>query len=137
MKLKINGRIVELYDGAISDLPMCRLHKFNKLTLAEAGIGDDLNALDAKLHRILSLIKTDKEAAAKEVALLRQTIQFAADGISLKSLAFMTLVKSIDGRPFTDISDEGLREASKMLNEERKSVIGAAIDAVKKKLYPK
>lgn len=131
---KVGKHRVSLYNS-IEELPMVRFHKFNKCLLIDAGIGSDLTAVDAHIERAVRYIKDDKRSeAATEMENLRQNIFMVLQGLSPSNMAFACLVKSVDGKPQDDLSDEGLINVLSLLGEITQKELAALQDAVKKKI---
>ncbi len=108
--VKIGEYTVEIYD-AIDELPMLRFHKYNKMLLVDAGIGSDLQDFDTHIEKAMRYARSKTpELAAIELDNMRQNVYFIQSGLSPKCLAFAVLVKSIDGTPYNDLSDDGLQK---------------------------
>ena len=76
--------------------------------------------------------KADK--AIKELNNLRQCVWFIQTEMSLQNLAFACLVKSIDGKPCDDLSDEGLRKICDTFKDVPISSVTSLFGEVKKKI---
>lgn len=125
---------VEIYDS-IDELPVKRFHKFNKYLLVDAGVGSDLNDINEKINRILRYVdKSDKANAKIELENLRQAMYLVTQETNLKHLAFMILVKNIDGKEITDLSDEGVRATQKIFENQSLNFINRLFQSVKKKI---
>ena len=132
--VRLNGHKVELYNS-IEELPIVRFHKYNKCLLVDAGVGSDLTAFDSHIERVVRYIRADKrEEAAKEMENLRQNVYLIIQGMSPQHLAFACLVARIDGKPVTDLSDEGLQNILEQLGGTQFKDITAHTEAVKKKI---
>lgn len=133
-KTRINGMVVEIYDS-IEDLPIIRYHKYNKMLLVDAGVGSDLAAFDSHIEKAIRYINSNTpNMAAVELNNMRQNVLFIHSEVSPKNLAFAALVKSIDGKPYNDLSDDALHNLAKMFSEVPQSEITAHVEAVKKKI---
>lgn len=133
MITKINGKKFELYDS-IESMPIVRFHKYNKMLLIDAGIGSDLGDFDRHIERALIYIRAkDTNKAANELENLRQNVYFIQSNISPKNIAFAVLVKSIDGKPTNDLSDEALKEVCEALSGASKEELTEQTESVKKK----
>lgn len=130
---KIAGLSVQYYDS-IDELPVIRFQKWNKLMIVESGVGSTLNDVNSHIKRIKGYMKSDQLNAQKELDNLRQNLILIVNGISPKHLAFAALVKSINGKPVTDLSDEGLKAVTARLNPENINRMDLVIDSLKKKL---
>lgn len=134
MKTVIIGRHkVEVWDS-IDELPVSRFHKYNKYMLVDSGIGSDLNDFNNHVARVGKFIKTDQGQAIKELENLRQSLYMISEEISPKYLSFVTLIKSIDGKPLYDLSDENIKRISKQLSNVKVNFLNGLLEAVKKKI---
>ena len=130
--VKIGDYTVEIYD-AIDDLPMMRFHKYNKMLLVDAGIGSDLQDFDTHIEKAMRYARSKTpELAAIELDNMRQNVYFIQTGISPKHLAFAVLVKSINGNPCNDLSDDGLQKVVDMFGDVPIKELTAQMEAVKK-----
>lgn len=131
---KIGKYTVEIYD-AIDELPMLRFHKYNKMLLVDAGIGSDLSDFDTHIEKAMRYSRSKTpELAAKELENMRQNVYFIQSGISPRHLAFAVLVKSIDGEPCNDLSDDGLQKIVDKFGDVPVNELTAQMEAVKKKI---
>ena len=132
--VKIGEYTVEIYD-AIDELPMLRFHKYNKMLLVDAGIGSDLQDFDTHIEKAMRYARSKTpELAAIELDNMRQNVYFIQSGLSPKCLAFAVLVKSIDGTPYNDLSDDGLQKVVDMFGDVPIKELTAQMEAVKKKI---
>lgn len=132
--IKLAGMDVELYD-AIEELPILRFHKYNKMLLVDAGVGSDLADFDRHIEKAVIYTKTNKPSlAATELENMRQNVYFIQSNISPRYMAFAVLVKSVNGKPCNDLSDDGLRKVIDMFAEVPNNELTAQLDAVKKKI---
>jgi hypothetical protein len=132
-KVKVGKHILEIYDS-IDELPVLRFHKYNKMLLIDSGVGSDLNDVNNHVERAMIYLKTNPDLAIKELDNLRQAMFLIMSEVSPNHLAFCTLVKSIDGKPFDDLSDEGLKEMLVKIKDISHTEITAQMEAVKKKI---
>lgn len=132
--IKIGAHTVKVY-GSIEDLPILRYHKFSKCLLIDAGIGADIADVDRHLYKARSYVAAARiELAQAELDNLRQCIMFVSNNITPKLTAFAALVAEIDGKPQTDITDEGLRKVSELLQGATVGEVGKAVETQKKKI---
>lgn len=131
--VKIGELTVELFDS-IDELNVCRFHKYNKMLLVDSGIGSDLVDFDNHVERAMRFIKTNVELAMAELDNLRQLVYFIHSEVSPKHLAFCVLVKSINGEPCNDLSDDALQNMLKRFAEFPNIELTAQMEAVKKKI---
>lgn len=132
-KEKINGHTVEIYDS-IDELPIRRFHKYNKYLLVDSGVGSDLNDITSKIGLIQYYIDKDPPKAKIELENMRQAMYLVSQETNVRYLAFMALVKSIDEKEVTDISDENLKDLQKVFGEKEKSWFDRLFKSVKKKI---
>lgn len=132
--VKIGKHKVELYDS-IDSLPVVRYHKYQKALLIDAGIGGDIVAFDQRIEKVRRyLMQNNADKAKTELENLRQCVYLILQEMSPKTLAFATLVKSIDGKECKDVSDEGLKQIQQLLSESTEKEIADSLDSVKKKI---
>ena len=132
--VQIKGMNVELYDS-IEDLPIMRFHKYNKMLLVDAGVGSDLSDLDRHIEKVIRYLNSPTpNMATVELENMRQNIYFIQSEVSPRHLAFAVLVKSINGKPRNDLSDDGLQQTMSLFKDVANSEITAHLEAVKKKI---
>ena len=132
--VKIGKHTVEMYD-AIDELPIVRFHKYQKLLLIDAGIGSDIAAFDQRTEKVRRFLMDGKpEQAAKELSNLRQCVWMIQTGISPKNRAFAALVSKIDGKEYTDITDDVVESILDVLKDAPIKELTAQLEAVKKKI---
>ena len=124
--VQIKGMNVELYDS-IEDLPIMRFHKYNKMLLVDAGVGSDLSDFDRHIEKVIRYLNSPTPN-------MRQNIYFIQSEVSPRHLAFAVLVKSINGKPRNDLSDDGLQQTMSLFKDVANSEITAHLEAVKKKI---
>ena len=126
---------IELYDG-VDEMLEVRYHKFNQMMVLAAGVGNSIESIIGKLGTIRQLIDDDRAKDAKvEIINLYQAFYFVQDSIDPRSTAFATLVKSIDGVEYNDMTESGLNKVSEILSGFL--TVGQrneTIDSVKKKI---
>lgn len=131
--LLVNGKTVKMYDS-IDELPIVNFQKYNRCLLIDSGIGSDVDDIDAHVVRIAKFINAgDKGNAIQELQNMRQNIYMVNSSISPKYLAFAALIHSIDGKPPTDLSDDGLKNTLAGLKEIRHGVLIQHLMDLKKK----
>lgn len=132
--VQIKGMNVELYDS-IDELPMLRFHKYNKMLLVDAGVGSDLSDFDRHIEKVIRYLNSPTpNMATVELENMRQNIYFIQSEVSPRHLAFAVLVKSINGKPRNDLSDDGLQQTMSLFKDVANSEITAQLEAVKKKI---
>ena len=131
--VQIKGMNVELYDS-IEDLPIMRFHKYNKMLLVDAGVGSDLSDFDRHIEKVIRYLNSPTpNMATVELENMRQNIYFIQSEVSPRHLAFAVLVKSINGNPRNDLSDDGLQKTMSLLKDVANSEITAHWKRLKKK----
>lgn len=131
--VKLGKHTIEVYDS-IEALPVNRFHKYNKMLLVDAGIGSDLADFDSHIERAIRFCRSKPELAATELENLRQNVYFIQSEMSPKNLAFCTLIKTLNGEPCDDISDESLKRLHDKISDVANSELTAELEAVKKKI---
>ena len=130
---QIGKHVVKIYDS-IEEMPIVRFHRYNKMLLIDSGIGSDLQDINVHIEKAIKLIAVDQALAVTELRNMQQSIHLINETINPKHLAFSVLVAEIDGKPVTDLSDDGLQETLHKLQETPKGLIDRLIDSVKKKM---
>lgn len=134
MKVDLTHHRLEMY-SSIDEMPVERFHKYNKMLLIDSGIGSDLSAFDQHVAKVGAYLKGGKmDQAQKELDNLRQNIYMIQGELSPSMMSFAALVKNIDGREITDISDDSLKEIADQLKDEKVRDITEIADDVKKKI---
>jgi hypothetical protein len=132
--VQIKGMNVEIYDS-IEDLPILRFHKYNKMLLVDAGVGSDLADFDRHIEKAIRYAASPTpNLAIAELQNLRQNVYFVQSEISPRYLAFAVLVKSVNGTPCNDLSDDGLQKTINLFSDVPNSEITAHLEAVEKKI---
>lgn len=129
----VGGCKLEIYDS-IDELPIIRFQKYNKMLLIDSGVGSDLADFDNHIERAIRFCRTKPDATLIELENLRQNVYLIQSEVSPKHLAFCVLVKTIDGAPFDDLSDEGLKGLLARINQATNKDVTAQMEAVKKKI---
>ena len=133
-EVRLNGKKVRLYDS-IDSLPIERFHVYNRMLLVDSGIGSDISDFDAHIEKVVRYIrKGDNDNAAKEMENLRQNVYMVLEGQNVQHMSFACLVESIDGKPCSDLSPEGLKQVLEQLGGAPKHDITSSLDEVKKKI---
>lgn len=133
-EFRIGRHKVRLYDS-IDDLPMERFHRYNKMLLIDAGLGSDISSMDAHVEKVLRFMRGgDLDSAAKELENLRQNVYLVQTEQSPKNLSFACLVAEIDGKPCTDLSEDGLEKVRQTLMDAPRGEVADAMSAAKKKI---
>lgn len=129
----LNGRSVKLYDD-ISELPISRFQKYCKYSLYDAGIGGDIQSFDTHAQRIAAYIHTDPDKAIIELENMRMNVSMILNEINPSNMAFACFVSSVDGKPYNDLSDEGIKALLSLFVNEKQSKLDRIFNSVKKKI---
>jgi hypothetical protein len=112
-----NEHKIELY-GSIKEIPITRYKALQLLLLQDSGIGSDMGAIDHKLERILMFANAGKtDETREEVLNLRYTFHSMLKGLDYKTRAFGCLVSKINGVQQADLTDEGLKNTVKVMED--------------------
>lgn len=111
---EINKHKVIFYDS-IEDLPVSQFHRYSKHLLVESGIGDTIQDIDRHITRIMNFLN-DTKKAYQELMNLRQCLYLVATEQDLHNKATLCLVKSVDGKEWTDFSDSGIDSLYRLVN---------------------
>lgn len=136
-KLKFNGHYLEMYDG-IDELPITRFQEYNRYVMIDSGIGSDLASFDGHISTLRRYIaKGDKNNANQELNNLRQNMAFVVGNTSPRMNAFVSLIKTMNGKRLDDVSDPEaiIKELSKKGLTIGK--VNGFMDSLKKKLMAK
>lgn len=114
VKRNLNKHEVVFYDS-VEDLPVTQFHRYSKFILVEGGIGDTIQDIDRHITRIINFLN-DTKKAYQELLNLRQCLYLVATEQDVHNKATMCLIKSVDGKDWTDFSDSGLDELYGLLN---------------------
>lgn len=128
-KIKINGHKLEVFDD-ISELPIERFHQHSRYSLISSGIGDSIQDIDKHIEAINSLLTIDVAKAQQELLNLRQNLILVLQSRDFRHKSFLFLVKSVDGKPWEDYSDDGIDEMYALLNGESVSAFKSAMSGV-------
>lgn len=117
-----------LFYTDIDQLPAERFSKVNKYWMLHDELGSCFEDIDRIHITRLALSLNDPMKAKKVLDNLRVLIYNIINETDPESLAFATLIHSIDGIELTDLSDENLKKTIKYLSDR-----GLNIDTLKKK----
>lgn len=129
---------IALY-SSIKELPIGLEKKLHGYLLQDAGIGNTISDVDARLQRLMAFAQAGKtEEVREEVANFRFTLFSALHKISYKHLSFGCLIHSVNGERVEDHTEEGLQELLDRLSGLGLTAgkVEAFLDEVKKKLIP-
>lgn len=138
-KAVYKGRLIEYY-SSIEEMPINVFQAFTRYSLIDAGVGGDLNSIDAHLVQLSRYNQAgDNKKFQTELQNLRQNLAFVVSGLSPKMMAFGAIIAKVNGRPTEDLSDEGIKS---LLNDLGKwglpyGLVLNVLDNVKKKCSQK
>jgi len=137
IQIKLNGHYLEMYDS-IDNLPITRFQEYNRLAMLDAGIGGDLQSINEHVTTVLRHHqKGEGQKMKQELENMRQNMMFVVNKTSPRMKCFIPLIKSINGKLLTDISDtEGI---SRDLSNKGLTIgkVNGFLITVKKKLSSK
>jgi hypothetical protein len=124
---KIKGHEITTWES-IDELPIVRFAAFNKYMMIDSGLGNTLADID-RVHIVpLLQVLDNKEKAQQQIQNMRELIFSIENGFNYNHSAYCCLIHSIDGKPCTDISETGIEQLKKRLEE-----IGVTNGDIKKK----
>ena len=129
----INGDKLKVYNS-IDELPIERLHKFNKLLLIDSCVGSTADDINTHIEKAIRLIDLDVKSAKIELTNLSGLIYLINEKINPKLISFYVLVAEINDVPMTDISDENLNRLLKKYSNTKVGWLRNKVEALKKKL---
>ncbi len=134
--VKIGKHTVEYYDGDVTELPVPRFHAFQKHLLIASGVGSTIEDISSHVNKIRAFIEKGEHGKAKEeLQNLNHNMYFVMKHISPRDYAFAALVYSVDGKEWTDFTDEGCKRLAEMLTpHQSRTWFDRVVNAVKKKL---
>ena len=134
--ININGHIIEMYDS-IEDMPITRYNAFNRYSIIDSGLGNTFADVDQKITETIGLVNSDaKDKAIQSLMNMRQSYYFLFENIDPKSSSFICMIKSIDGKPNDDISENGILKTREILIRTKitRAMMITLLSELKKKL---
>lgn len=107
-KIKLNGHVIEMWDS-VDSLPASNYINHSRLAMLDIGIGSDLDAVTRHWQKIAKLAEKGGDTLNKELSNYMQCLQFVVSNTSPEMMSFAALIKSIDGKPVEDCSDENAK----------------------------
>ena len=129
----INGDKLKVYNS-IDEIPIERLHKFNKMLLIDSCVGSNIEDISVHIEKAKRLIKEKPESAVIELNNLHVLLHLINEEVNAKHLSFFCLVSEINGKPMNDISEENLNYLLNKYGNVRVGWLRKKIDALKKKI---
>lgn len=126
---------VEMFES-IEDMPITRYMEYNKYLLIESGIGSTPEDINRNIDKVAAFITAkDKDNGLKQIMLLKQNLYFIMNGQSPQLMSFACLINSINGKPKTDLSPEGLEQTvDKLKSKLTARKVNSILDDIKKKV---
>ena len=132
-EVRIGKHKVLLYSD-IEELPAWRFSKFNKFVLIDSQIGSTIQDVDQRFQNLYLIAKNEDMAKMKaEINNLRQSIHFTLTETNTKMMSFISLIYSIDGKEFNDLSEEGIQRMSEKLKDLPVIALKKTTEDIKKK----
>lgn len=131
--VSIAGHSVKMYDD-ISELPIVRFQKYCKFALYDSGIGGDLESFVSHLQRAVAFIRVEPDKAVDELENMRTNVAMIYNEVNPSNMAFACFVAEVDGKPFNDLSDEGIKKLLDKFSTEKQSAIDRLFESIKKKI---
>jgi hypothetical protein len=109
-EVEINNHKLKLYKSA-EELPVLRYSRFQKYQIIESGIGSNIEAVSNHFAKVFEFFAHSMhEEAFNETKNMFYNFNNLLEGNNIQSMSFACLVHSIDGVPFTDVTESGLEE---------------------------
>jgi len=118
------------------ETPYIRYHKFIKYLTIQAEVGSEAGNIQTRANRALQYLeKGDTESVKAELSNLKMLSSFIQNEIIPEGLAVASMVKSINGVEYNDLSIEGLNKILLQLDSLgiTKSEVSAKNEEIKKK----
>ena len=134
--ININGHDIEMYDS-IEEMPIVRYNSFNRYSIIDSGLGNTFADVDQKISETIGLLNSDqKEKAVQSLLNMRNTYYFMFENIDPKCSSFICMIKSIDGKPNDDISENGILKTREILMRTKitRAMMITLLGELKKKL---
>ena len=135
--MEIKG--IKFYDGGIKELPIARYNMFNAMLLNETGVGNDMDAVNSHLAKLVRFVAAnDSTAVMTEANNLILCYYSAINKLSFKSRTVATLVRSIDKTAYGAVlSDNDLDIIVEIIEDRLTAEMAEGLMSdVKKKLLP-
>lgn len=130
---KIAGHTVTYYDDP-EDMPVKRWHKYNLYMMLSGDLGSSIDELSASVQRIGKLVKEKPDDAMILLNNMVISMYNIKNETTPRHYAIAALVKTINGKEYDDLTDEGLKIIVDMLQMENVSVLKEKAYNVKKKI---
>ena len=137
-RINLRGVVLEMYDS-IDEMPITRFQEYNRFLLIDAGIGSDMDSISKHIGRLNRFIdKDEKENAKQELNNYFQNLLFVIEHTSPEMSAFCSLVVSVNGHPYNDLSEEGVQRLKNKLSRKGLTIgkVRQFLNEIKKKSRP-
>jgi hypothetical protein len=134
--LPLRLTVLKIYQD-IDEMPVDRYNIFNLYSLKDAEIGNTMEDVGRKYTTLATLVITKQnDKANQELNNLFQTHWSIINKLNYKSLAFMSMIHSIDDQEVQDLSEENLILLTSQLSKKGLTmrIVKEEIDSLKKKL---
>ena len=132
-EVTLNGHKIEVHDD-ISELSIERFHQYSRYSLIASGIGDSLADIDKHIHAINELMARDVKKAQQELLNMRQNLILVLNERDFRHKSFLFLVVSVDGKRWTDFSDNGIEKLYQLVNDSSIAELDKALTGVVKEI---
>ena len=125
---------IEYYSDV--ETPYVRYHKFIKYLTIQSEVGSEACSISTRVNRALQYLENgDKESVKAELSNLKLLSSFIQNDIVPEGLAVASMVRSINGKEYNDLSIEGLNKVLLELDKlgVTKSDVAAKNEEIKKK----
>jgi hypothetical protein len=135
MKIRKNGKVIELYDS-IMELPIKRFMLYNLNVIIDSGIGSDHNGIHNKINLIRRLVDVDGKKAKMELENMRIGLVNIMSQVNPELRSFMALIKVYDGKEIGEIDEDKMKELFELINRDGWAIgmIKKILEKVKKKI---
>lgn len=134
--LTVNGSEIELF-YSIDEMPMTRYNAMQKQLLQDVYVGSDFAAISKHFNNLDFYLQNKKIAEAQQERLnMHNGMYMQLNEYNTSMRIMCAMIKKIDGKDYTDLTDEGLERASKALGDTdiTKGELDKYLTEVKKKL---
>lgn len=119
---------------SLEELSARAFNMYNKYLLIDAGIGGDIEALDAHLVRVLTFIEKDPQKAMLEIQNIRENVFLINTGVNPKHMAFCALILKIKGEAVINYTETGIKETLSKIQDISHVSIDQLLQDLKKKI---
>ena len=134
--IKFNGNILEM-DDRIDEMTYHNYMMYNMSVMMDSGIGSDLNSFTDRLNDIVAYAtRGDMEGLNKCVQNTQMCYQFIMMQTSPEMASFIWMIKTINGEPIGELTDERIKILTKELSRKGLTVakVKGFLNSLKKKI---